>query len=393
MKGLAVLAGPAGVVGLALLSLLLVLGLSWELLTRPAPRLQQGSLRRVGADAPEENFSVTLVTQSSPERLWLMRETCVRWTGPIVLVVFERSEEALSTGAHLLIPMPDGSTAAVGEDVCPQAHVIQYFPGDYGEDPMTSSFPVNRLRNIGIDAVKTSHFFYLDIDFWPASDLEQRVNAYAAANSPYAPLFAQDHTAVVVPAFNMMPLERGGCQFANSCRQSYQRQAPKKMRDLRECLHLQQCQIFDVSRNPGGHSSTNTPFWLRMTDPAASPTSPPDLLYKIPCFQSVKYEPYVLLKRSAVLPRFDERFSGYGKNKIEFVEHLRFLNFSFVVLPELFVVHLPHEKSKSFEKWLQEDRERVDALFDKFLLDLSLENEGRYDTPMCPTDFDTEGAT
>ena len=244
MKGLSALAGPAGVAGLALLSLLLLLGLSWDLLTHPAPpRHQHDSLRRVGTNTHVEMFSVTLVTQSSPERLWLMRETCVRWTGPIVLVVFERSEEALSSGEHLRIPMPDGSTAAIGEGVCPQADVIQYFPGDYGEDPMTSSFPVNRLRNIGIDAVKTSHFFYLDIDFWPASDLEQRFNAYAAASSPYAPLFAHDHTAVVVPAFKMMPLKRGGCQFANLCRQSYQRQAPKNFRDLRECLNLQQCEV------------------------------------------------------------------------------------------------------------------------------------------------------
>ena len=32
---------------------------------------------------------------------------------------------------------------------------------------------------------------------------------------------------------------------------------------------------------------------------------------------SVKYEPFVVVHRSAQLPYFDERFDGYGKNRLE----------------------------------------------------------------------------
>lgn len=62
-------------------------------------------------------------------------------------------------------------------------------------------------------------------------------------------------------------------------------------------------------RNPGGHSSTNTPHWLRMTAPqpdghAGSPA------YRIPCFRSMKYEPYVVVKRTDNLPECVEKKSG-----------------------------------------------------------------------------------
>lgn len=48
-------------------------------------------------------------------------------------------------------------------------------------------------------------------------------------------------------------------------------------------------------------------------------------LHPIPCFRSNRYEPYLLLRRCApTLPPFAEAFTGYGKNKIQHVAHLRF---------------------------------------------------------------------
>ena len=55
-------------------------------------------------------------------------------------------------------------------------------------------------------------------------------------------------------------------------------------------------------------------------------------------------EPYVFVKRSEFLPRFDERFVDYGKNKVQFVSHLRMLGFKYYVLSQSFAVDGPHPR-------------------------------------------------
>jgi hypothetical protein len=218
-----------------------------------------------------EPFSFTLVTQSSPERLWLLRETCQRWTGPIVLAVYVRSADAtVVADDHLWVPMPDGSKAKIGEGVCTNATVITYVASGGGGDAAdagggerkerraaaAADYPVNRLRNLAVAAVRTTHFFYIDIDFWPAADLEQRLVAYSAAggveggsgsgnggvSGPFRRWFAAERSAIVVPAFDLLAVSKG-CPYADHCRQTYQRTAPRTFPQLQKCLDDRGCQV------------------------------------------------------------------------------------------------------------------------------------------------------
>jgi hypothetical protein len=47
------------------------------------------------------------------------------------------------------------------------------------------------------------------------------------------------------------------------------------------------------------------------------------------CGSGVRYEPYLVLPTRGLpvglwTPAYDERFAGYGKNKIQFVQHVRY---------------------------------------------------------------------
>ena len=71
--------------------------------------------------------------------------------------------------------------------------------------------------------------------------------------------------------------------------------------------------------------------------------------------------------------RYDERFTGYGKNKIEHVTHLRWAGWSFGVLPnDCFVTHFPHPISAAKRDWLGSSalHHGVDKLYATFTSEL-----------------------
>lgn len=51
---------------------------------------------------------------------------------------------------------------------------------------------------------------------------------------------------------------------------------------------------------------------------------------------------YLLVKKSSKLPLYDERFTGYGWNKVQWIEHLRMKGYRFFVFEQGFIVHCPH---------------------------------------------------
>lgn len=93
------------------------------------------------------------------------------------------------------------------------------------------------------------------------------------------------------------------------------------------------------------------------------------LPYRVPCLDKVSWEPYLVLPAAAnATPTFDERFTGYGKNKVQWVQALRSAGFHFWVLPRGYLLHFPHKMSSSGRKWqanANDHRARMDSLFER----------------------------
>ena len=75
---------------------------------------------------------------------------------------------------------------------------------------------------------------------------------------------------------------------------------------------------------------------------------------------------------------YEERFTGYGKNKIEQIVHLRYAGWRFQVLGRSFLTHFPHHKSAARVEWEETKdadgnthRDRMDHLYREFLAQLT----------------------
>ena len=271
-------------------------------------------------------------------------------------------------------------------------------------------YPVNALRNLAIGAVTTSHFVLCDVDLWPSAGL------YAALRRlPAAYLREQAH-ALVIPAFEIashafVPLGVDG--------------VPDSLESLRLCSRSKLCDVFkhstDTHRAPPLRTNrfshephctsplahVNVPLdplptkrrplrhtrrtdsswyqrWWRLSPPGSASLEGGDVpeAYKVPCFDTIRYEPYLLVPNAPLTPRFDERFVGYGKNKIQFVQHLRLSGFQFFVLPRAFVIHVPHTYSKSRHVWSDANRAKKNQLFINVMSQM-MNNGGTIRVPLC----------
>ena len=61
------------------------------------------------------------------------------------------------------------------------------------------------------------------------------------------------------------------------------------------------------------------------------------------------FEPYIVVRKD--IPEYDTRFVGFGWNKVSHIMELEAQGFEFVVLPNGFIVHMPHAPSLDIAKF------------------------------------------
>jgi hypothetical protein len=283
----------------------------FEQYTRHAPSCNDHPLQ-------PDDVQFTLVTQLSSDRLWMLRHHCQRWPYPMsVAVLTNQTQSQVLDG---LVHMGCDSS---------QLTVQVLSATDYPD----TDYPVNVLRNLALSHVTTSHVMYVDIDFWVSTDLHRLLNADSTRQA-----LANNHKlAVVVPAFQLHRV----CREWRECPELNIPKMPHTMDDLLTLLRDKHGSMFDPT-NRGGHGSTLYAPWIHQ-DPGS--------LLEIPCIRSNRYEPYLAFRHCHETPPFQPAFSGYGKNKMTMVMHMRRTGYTFSQLGGAYLVHYPHLDSKSRMEW------------------------------------------
>ena len=238
-----------------------------------------------------DEYDVTLVTQLSMNRVHTLHKLLCHWNGPASITVYGNESEKwnfmqfLKTYSEL-----DGRSNVV-------MHIVYKRNGYY--------YPINYLRNTALSAVKTPYVFLTDLDFLPSYNLYSYLK-----NAAELLMTVIQQRALVVPAFEAVD--------------------KNTVFPLDKSLILKQInELFIQPFHPqfNGHYATNYMKWLTTSYP-----------YVINW--AMDYEPYVLVKSNVV--KYDQRFIGYGRNKISHITQLKAQGYEFVVLPDVFLVHYPH---------------------------------------------------
>lgn len=258
--------------------------------------------------------SITLVTVVSLNRLQGLERICEVWPGSVIAVISVGDFDPMNTTGFV-----PGSEQAHSTMFCAHAVVVS------GENN-GAQFPINKLRNRGIAMVKTTHMIYLDVDFVPSNDLYSRLMSQLSR-----PELQEPNVAVVVPGFEFIAHQ-------GKWNSSWLPEVPRHFADLTSCVEKDKCQLFHFNTFPRGHSTTQYDKWIAQGDDTR----------EIICFKSDVYEPYLMIQNCGCMPKlFEEAFTGYGKNKIQMIEQLRYAGYTFRVLPKAFAIHLPHEESEA----------------------------------------------
>lgn len=247
--------------------------------------------------AAATDVNVTLVIQCSMDRIWLLAETCARWPNPIVLVVYLPSSSVSDDTDKANVV---GSIAEIMLN-CPQMTVIPHVHNEGDEQGDASTYPVNAMRNIGLDAVKTSHVLIMDVDLIPSADLshvviDNLVEQITILNDRKSRKNRGDlhipMQAIVVPAFERIVDEP--CADVEDCKRYVKNDSnflPSLFIDLKECVDSKDCIVFQSNNNWEGHHTTNSKKWLKKEwyETDSVDKAKVKRIRHIACFDSLRY--------------------------------------------------------------------------------------------------------
>ena len=273
--------------------------------------------------SPEGN-DVTLVAQLSMDRLQMVEALCQHWEGPISLALYLSDSEVQQFLGY-------AQTSEILSERKNIGYHIVYRDGPF--------YPINHLRNVALQQITTPFVFLTDIDFLPMFGLYEYLKRSVAAMG----LETSHKKALVVPAFET---------------QRYRISFPKTKAELLSMLDMGTLFTFRYHVWTRGHAPTNYANWRTATTPYRIQWEP-------------DFEPYIVVRRD--IPEYDSRFVGFGWNKVAHTMELHAQEYEFIVLPNAFIIHMPHAPSFDIAKYRSSSsyRKCLKILKGEFVKDLS----------------------
>ncbi|XP_059204347.1 xylosyl- and glucuronyltransferase LARGE2s [Centropristis striata] len=270
-----------------------------------------------------DDTDITLVAQLSMDRLQMLEAICKHWEGPISLALYMSDAEAQQFLRYAQASEVLKNRKNVGY------HIV-YKEGQF--------YPVNLLRNVALKNANTPYVFLTDVDFLPMYGLYDYLRRSVVQLD-----MANTKKALVVPAFETL---------------RYRLIFPKSKTDLLPLLDDGILYTFRFHVWPRGHLPTDYAKWRTATT-----------YYKVEWERD--FEPYVVVSRDC--PEYDQRFVGFGWNKVSHIMELDAQEYELVVLPNAFMIHMPHAPSFDISKFRSSSSYRncLNTLKEEFHQDLS----------------------
>nr|XP_025140805.1 LARGE xylosyl- and glucuronyltransferase 1 isoform X4 [Bubalus bubalis] len=194
--------------------------------------------------------------------------------------------------------------------------------------------------------VHRTHLYFLHYEYEPASD-NTDVTLVAQLSMDRKSVIQLDLTntkkAMIVPAFETL---------------RYRLSFPKSKAELLSMLDMGTLFTFRYHVWTKGHAPTNFAKWRTATTP-----------YRVEW--EADFEPYVVVRRDC--PEYDRRFVGFGWNKVAHIMELDAQEYEFIVLPNAYMIHMPHAPSFDITKFRSNKQYRIclKTLKEEFQQDMS----------------------
>ena len=186
------------------------------------------------------------------------------------------------------------------------------------------AYPQNVLRNAARSTCPGEFTYTPDADMIPSGNMYEQLRTFLKEEPPCA------KCAYVVPVYEI---------------HSFAKELPQTKKDLLSLIHRGRARVFHTAITKKNSASSDLKKWQKL---------PPVVhgkivgAYEIDSYQ-IGYEPVYIAR--ADVPKFDERFVGYGSTRYTQAFEMYLAGYHFVVLDNVFLSHRGFQSIKNRPEW------------------------------------------